>query len=77
MNVKNVRFFTLKEIKNWLPKCGYEVIEIKHTLPDLFDLNSAPDNMNIDLDRFTIKNVSKEEAKEFFDCSIYCKSKKK
>jgi len=77
MDSTHIRFFTLREIKNWFKNCGYEITDITNSCDNSFNLKTFPDNASVDLDKFIIKNVSREEAKELSTVQFIIKAKRK
>ncbi|MBW2429336.1 MAG: glycosyltransferase, partial [Deltaproteobacteria bacterium] len=72
----HLRFFTLQEIKKMFINCGYDIVDIKCITNPIFDLSKIQGQVNIDLPKMTIKNVSQEEMSELSTVQFIIKAQK-
>ncbi|MBW2489728.1 MAG: glycosyltransferase, partial [Deltaproteobacteria bacterium] len=72
----HLRFFTLQEIKKMFINCGYDIVDIKCITNPIFDLSKIQGQVNIDLPKMTIKNVSQEEMSELSTVQFIVKAQK-
>jgi len=75
LDVTHIRFFTLKEIRRFFHETGYHVVDVKHNidarLAGLYQENQGKGLINIDFDKFALKNVTQEELVELCALQIY------
>lgn len=68
LDVTHIRFFTLKAIRRYFHETGYHVARVHHNLDgrltNLYQANRDKPLVNVDFDKFTLKNVTQEELVE-------------
>lgn len=68
LDVTHIRFFTLKAIRRYFHETGYRVARVHHNLDgrltNLYQANRDKPLVNVDFDKFTLKNVTQEELVE-------------
>ena len=72
----HLRFFTLQEVKKMFINCGYNIVDVKCITNPVFDLSKIQGQVNVDLPKMTIKNVSKEEMLELSTVQFMIKAQK-
>ncbi|MCP4749206.1 MAG: class I SAM-dependent methyltransferase [Desulfobacteraceae bacterium] len=72
----HIRFFTLNEIRKMMKGCGFRLVEIRRDFHKLFDFEKIGGQINIDMPKMTIKNVSKAEALELSTVQFIVKAQK-
>lgn len=72
LDVTHIRFFTLKEIRRFFHETGYHVVRVHNNLDTrlagLYQEHRGKPLINVDFDKFTLKNVAQEELAEL--CTI-------
>jgi 2-polyprenyl-3-methyl-5-hydroxy-6-metoxy-1,4-benzoquinol methylase len=76
LDITHIRFFTFKEILRFCKETGYRVIATQNAidlrLSQFFKENQAKAVSDINMDRITLRNVTREELIEFCTIQFHC-----
>jgi len=76
LDVTHIRFFTLKEVKRFFYETGFRVETVRCALDprliDFWNQNAGKEQLDIELGRMVLKDVSAEELQELCALQFFC-----